>query len=513
MKNKNIIIKILMIAFCGIIISCDDFLDEDPRGILTPENFFLNEEESILALNELNRTVEGAGFNEFLGTDLGVSGRITLAASHLTGSYQFNSGSGPGWGGQYGSIRDANLLLSRIGNSSLPDDVIGRARAQALFFRADKYLFLTTRYGDVPFVVDEVMDIDQLSLLGQTDANVIISSVIEDLDEAISSGFLSTASWGDNDGRPTVWAARMLKAHAHIWLEEWAEARTELIEITTNSPHVLDDDFADKYREGNEIHSEIIFGKVFLANVSNNFNNTARPNLAAESLDARAAFAEVGVTNGSAPFTLRRSFANTFAMNDERRIYTVWDSHTLEDGTPVTFNWIYMPKINRTPTPISDPLLAEEEPRNNSSMPDRIFLLADAYLLLAEAEFMIGGSSAPALSAINTVRERANIPALTTLTLEDIQMERAWELVGEGYWGRKKDLVRWGILDSTILGLPAAEAAAGATAEAIQRAQNEADAFAAVPPNRFTEFPVPSVDLQLSQSVGGGLVQNPLWVD
>ena len=243
-------------------------------------------------------------------------------------------------------------------------------------------------------------------------------------------------------------------------------------------------------------------------------NNTiARPNLAGDPL-GRPAFNEIGITNGSAPVTLRKSFADTYAENDARRRYNVFDSFTLEGDTePTQFAWTYVPRFMRGPVPVSDPLFAVEEARNNGSAPDRIFLLADAYLFLAESEFRIGGSTAAALAAINVVRERADLPALTTLTMADIRIERAWELVGEGYWGRKRDLIRWGILDETVLGLPAAETAAGTTEEAIARAQAEADIIANAPPNRFTQFPVPFNDVQQSAFLGGDLVQNPLWVD
>ena len=512
MKNKYIL-KVLMITFLGINISCSDFLDEDARGLLTPDTFFQNEEEAILALNTLNENVGNANFLFFLGTDLGVSGRITLAAAHRFGAYDFDvTNNRLAWDTQYATIMNANLALASIEKSSLSDDVKGMVTSQALFFRAFQYINLATTYGDVPFIVEELTNIEEVSLYGQTDDTVVIQAMIDDLETAIASGYLSTSTWGDNDGRPTVWAARMLKAHAHIWLEQWDEARTELIEVTTNSPHELNDDYADKYREGNEVHSEIIFGKQYLQDILSSINTTARPNLAGDS-GSRSAFTEVGISNGSAPFTLRKSFANTYDDNDARKIYNVWDSYTLEGTTePIEFAWTYMPKLMRGPVPVSDPLFSEEEATNNSSEPSRIFLLADAYLLLAEADFMLnGGDSQVALDAINAVRLRTTLPLYTSITMEDIRNERAWELVGEGYWGRKRDLIRWGILDETVIGLPAAEAAAGATTEAISRAQDEADIISSAPAGRYTQYPVLQDDVLQSQAIGGALTQNPLW--
>ncbi|MGJ8762170.1 MAG: RagB/SusD family nutrient uptake outer membrane protein [Polaribacter sp.] len=512
MKNKNII-KVLMFAFLGITISCSNFLDEDAKGLLTPETFFKNEAEATLALNKLNEGVSSSDFLFFLGTDVGVSGRVSLAASHKFGAYDFDvSDNRLKWLTQYTIIKDANLALASIEKSDLSDAVKGNVIAQATFFRAFQYINLTTTYGNVPYWRDELTNLEELSLIGQTDATLILQDMIADLDTAIKSGYLSTDSWGNNEGRPTIWAARMLKAYAHVWLKEWTEARTELIEVTTKSPHILNDDYADMYREGNEIHSEIIFGKEYLADVLSNLNTTARPNLAAENSDVKnIAFNDVGMTNGSAPFTLRKSFADTYDNNDKRKLYNVWDNHTV-NGTNYKFAWTYIPKLMRGLVPPSDPLMKEHEAQNNSSAPVRIFLLSDAYLLLAEAEFMIGGSSSAALAAINYKRDvRVGLPDYTSITIQDIRNERAWELCGEGFWGRKRDLIRWGILDATVIGLPAAETAAGATTEAIARAQAEADIISNAPAGRYTEYPVPLVDILQSEAIGGALVQNPLW--
>jgi hypothetical protein len=516
MKNKNII-KVLIIAFLGVFTSCNDFLDEDPKGLLTPETFFQNEAEATLALNKLNEGVASAGFLFSLGTDLVVSGRISLAAAHRFGAYDFDvTDNRLKWLTQYTNIKDANLVLSSIEKSPLSDAVKGNVTAQALFFRAFQYINLVTTYGDVPYWRDELTNLEELSLIGQTDGTLILQDMITDLDNAIKSGTLFTSTWGNNDGRPTVWAARMLKAHAHIWLKQWTEARTELLEVTTNSPHQMNDDYADMYREGNEVHSEIIFGKQYLTDILGTNNTTARPNYVADRA-ARAAFNEIpGLTNGSAAFSLRKSFADSYDDNDARKPYNVWSNHTLaSNGNNIEFAYIHIPKLMRAPVPVSDPLfLVEAEARNNSSAPARIFLLADAYLLLAEVEFMIGGSSAAALAAINYKRNvRVGLPDYTSITIQDIRNERGWELVGEGYWGRKRDLIRWGILDDTVKGLPAAETNAGATAELIKRAQDEADIISGAPANRYTQYPVPLDDLLQSQAVGGALVQNPLWVD
>jgi hypothetical protein len=77
--------------------------------------------------------------------------------------------------------------------------------------------------------------------------------------------------------------------------------------------------------------------------------------------------------------------------------------------------------------------------------------LADAYLLLAEAQLQTG-NRAEALKNINLVRERAAWPGKAAenritdaqLNMEFIMEERERELIGEQH--RWLDLKRWGVL-------------------------------------------------------------------
>ena len=518
MKTKYIFLSIFAAVLFGTT-SCEDFLDEDAKGLLTPETFFQNEDEANLALNGLQNGIGSSGIQGHDGTDVGVAGRVPIAGGWLPSIYQASidaAGFFNPWRDAYNDIKNANLVIAGLERSSLSDEVKGRATAQALFYRANKYLFLAYTYGDVPYWRNELV-IEEVALLGKTDGDVIVSDMIDDLDVAISSGYLPTGRWDESEGRPTVWAVRMLKAYCHIWLEEWAEARTELMEITTNSPHGPDlGPYADMFREGNELHPEIIFGRQFLnTGTSNDIrsrnHNQFHYNNNSENQPTRQAMSQTGVFSRAASMTLRKSFADTYDDNDIRKLYNVWDSHVLEDGTTATFNWIYIPKMMRAGIPVSDPLMQNPEPNNQSSDPIRLFVLSDAYLLLAEAEFMIGGSSPAALAAINKVRGRTGLPNLTTLTTEDIHNERAWELVAEGYWGRKVDLIRWGILEQTVQGVAAAETAAGAYSVAIGYAQAEVDNISMGPVGKFQVFPIPLNEILQSQDIGGALTQNPLW--
>ncbi|CAN0514757.1 unnamed protein product, partial [Scytosiphon promiscuus] len=198
-----------------------------------------------------------------LGTDIGVCGRFAIPGGWQAAVYNYdvdNAAVRNTWSAAYEAIRNANLVISGLEKSSLAEDIKGRAIAQALFYRAIFYFELTTQYGDVVYWRDELV-MEDVVYLGKTDSNVIQQEMIQDLEKAISGGYLPKVKWNENGALPTEWSVRMLKAYYHVWQEEWAEARTELIEVTANSTHHLHDDYADKYRQGNELHDEIVFGR------------------------------------------------------------------------------------------------------------------------------------------------------------------------------------------------------------------------------------------------------------
>jgi hypothetical protein len=74
-----------------------------------------------------------------------------------------------------------------------------------------------------------------------------------------------------------------------------------------------------------------------------------------------------------------------------------------------------------------------------------ILRISDIYLVRAEAQFR-NGNAAAALADINLIRSKRSakgktLPALTSLTLDDILKERGFELYWEGY--RRQDLIRF----------------------------------------------------------------------
>ncbi len=77
----------------------------------------------------------------------------------------------------------------------------------------------------------------------------------------------------------------------------------------------------------------------------------------------------------------------------------------------------------------------------NSPTNKRMIRYADVLLMYAEVEYLLGSTTGPGLDALNQVRQRVDMPAISELTTEAIIHERDVELAYE--WVRWLDLVRW----------------------------------------------------------------------
>jgi hypothetical protein len=312
------------------------------------------------------------------------------------------------------------------------------------------YYHMTNIWGDVAYLRN-VLPLSESASLGRTSAEQIRQDMIADLDDVLTRGLLDDVQ--TNSGRPTRWAALMLKAKLMQWLAtpDWQGILSATTEIINNSPHALLSDYGALWvkADNDPYHTENIWGLDFLRDIPGNINNTTdafNPRLRdepANSADRSALGAALAANgeefNGFGHLVALPEFARDFPQDDLRRPWNVANEYL---GFPLRFS--YLPKHWSL-----DPVAS---PRNNHGDFHMVFRLADTYLMAAEAANELGNDG-EALAYINAVRERAYEPdqplALSGDALRQaIRDERRWELAAEGH--RRYDLVRWGILVETI---------------------------------------------------------------
>jgi hypothetical protein len=456
---KNYLIKIFTIALVLFIgSSCEDFLAEDPRDILSPDHFFNSDVEAKAAVNGLyaplyDGSIYGSyGISRFYvyGTDEIEPSREGGGALSDINNYILSEGRDAGargaWIELYKIIQDANILISRItGNDNLSDAGRDQYLGEALFLRALAYYHLTNMFGNVPYYRDN-LPLEEVQVLGRFDRDQIRDDMTEDLQQAQD---LLPSDYPDSElGRPTKWAAATLMTKIFLIREKWQQARDKAVEIIDNSPHRLLDDYADVFDPNNLFNDENIFQIVFVKDLNPTITTDLfSPRIRDEpknSSDKNALRAALDERNeGFTGYGLaipKCGFVDEFPMDDLRRPMNIVENYLGFD-----LNHPYMPKKWN--------LDQINSPRQNHGEDYVVFRLADVYLMAAEAENELNGP-AGAYQYINKVRERAYDPdqPLSGLSQqgfrEAIYDERKWELAGEGH--RRMDLIRWGILLDVI---------------------------------------------------------------
>ena len=127
-----------------------------------------------------------------------------------------------------------------------------------------------------------------------------------------------------------------------------------------------------------------------------------------------------------------------------------------------------------------------------------VFRYADALLRRAESLVRLGRAN-EALPFVNQVRARAGLPALTSVNLDQILQERAWELAGEGH--RWMDLKRFGKATEIIAGRHGTDRLNRVARTSRSAYMKDGSAYR-------VRFPIRPRDVELSQC---RIVQNPGW--
>ncbi len=193
MKTSYYFLYFLLITCFG----CEGFLEEDPRDIVAPENFFSSEADArqaitgVYAIYKNNSMYGQVGLDAFYdnGADIiepnrpglvNPIGNYTLDEAVADQSEQRMSVSDT-WKDAYKIVLNCNIIIDRVnGNQAITQAAQRDIIAETRFLRGLAYWHITNLWGDAPFYV-EPLNINEIRALGRTDEAVIIQSVLEDL--------------------------------------------------------------------------------------------------------------------------------------------------------------------------------------------------------------------------------------------------------------------------------------------------------------------------------------------
>jgi hypothetical protein len=446
---KNNIIRIFVITLIISGLGCKKQLEEVPKSIISPDQFFTTQDECIQAVNGVYRLLPDL-FDGFINvTEIGADDILQdKNDGNVSQLYEYSPSAQGGaaivWTDGYRTIMDANLVINRLKSAPISDTVKNRLIGEAKFVRGMQYYFLANTFGDVPLWTNE-LDINEISKLPRSPVADVRNQVVSDLKDAASS--LPNRFTGEDVGRANKAAALTLLAKEYLVEEKWAEASAAAESVLQMPEYALMNNYGDNFDLRN--CKESIFEIQFLRDPVLNVNYTVNTQSAnfLPPLDKTGVYA--GVNFGSD--VKAQSYANYYPT---QKFVSLFDSADLRKNSILAYgyNGKQFNRLNENGTPYFGPKFWDLEANNAYSGKNLPFLrLADDYMIVAEAQNELGNTG-PALEAVNMIRERAGLDALSGLSQDtlrqEIMKEDAIEFCGE--FTRKWDLIRWGKLIDAV---------------------------------------------------------------
>lgn len=454
---KKILFYLSTVILSGfLVLSCSEFLEEEPKAVLSTENFFLSESDALSAVSAVYDKLNKRGLTNataWIFADITTPDTSTPSAELDIAVYDnFNLGtSNPylndNWPELYEGIARANYAITNLSEMETIDDALrNRLVNESKFLRGWYYFFLVKAYGGVPLITESININDETQYL-------VPRATVEEVYSQIEADFTAAealpASYSGADvGRVTSGAAKAYLANAYLFQEKWQLAADKAQEVVDSGVYRLMPNFRDA--TWNKNTPESIFEMQSIGgtpgwedeNEGNSVGVWARP----------TCFGGWGLHNGT------QDLYDAFEDGDPRRSYTLLDVGEEYDGQALPAdcldeNTYALLKL------LGDP--AEGTGGDANASQNHVFMrLSEVYLIIAEANAMLNNLS-DAQDALEVVRSRARndtnadagtLPVLSGLTqtalINAIRDERRVELASE--MKRFYDLVRWGIAGEVI---------------------------------------------------------------
>jgi len=482
MKNTFSFIIIVFISLLSFNSCKKSYLDEQVKSIYTPSSLTdeVSFEAAIAGLQEIVRNqYEGdQGIMALLqtGTDVARNGQTTTAMAPYETYTLLNSQDVAAltfWKWGYQVINASNVIIqaAQSGTTSLTSVQATGYVAEAKFYRAYAYNFLSTLFGGVPIVTQPVTTPKVNYTRAPVDS--VINLQISDL--TYSAANLPDANHVVEEGRPNSSAAAQLLAVTYLRANQPALAEAQLTKIISNGVYKLvtgryginatspGDPFSDMFIYGNMRRSQGNTEAIWVIEEAPNVPGGVSPTdqhrrvwvpfyvnvpgmLVADSLGGRG-IGRIRPTNWWT-YNLYSSTGNDMRnsrYNIQRKYYyndpssPKYGQLVVVTGATDTIQNIYAHTTKWNSYNSFDPF-------GTLTYKDRIYMrLGETYLLLAEAQFLQGNTTGAAAD-INILRTRANAPLVqpADITMDFILDERARELIGEE--DRRVTLMRTGTL-------------------------------------------------------------------
>lgn len=302
------------------------------------------------------------------------------------------------WTDAYEAINTSNNVLSALGQLENQQER-ERVKGEALFIRGALYFELVRLFaqpwnaGDpsstpgVPLVLEPTREIDEEDNVTRDNVQAVYDQVEDDLTTARDSLPATNEEFAD------TYAASALLSRVYLMQGRYEEAATAANRVIQSGEYALAETFAGAFNNSEDIPEYIFAIQVTPQDGVNDLN----------------LFYAAEADGGRGDINIQEQHLNRYAADDARADFFYEDPST---GDIRTQKW-------------------QDDEADGANIP--IIRLAEMYLTRAEANLRAGTSiGADPVDDVNEIRERADLPTLRSVRVENVLRQRRLELVFEG---------------------------------------------------------------------------------
>lgn len=222
-------IQILLMSAALMLTSCNDsFLDRMPHDRLTDANFWQTEQHLRSVTNTFTNSLAG---KEWLNkTEIAADSApwaVSTAWRNIGGGYFTSdiSNINSVWYAAYSGIGKTNYFLNNYNRATgVKEEVRERYAAEAYFYRAYNYWILTSFFGDVPLITEE-LNVDSPDVYRGRDKRAdVIDRITKDLEDHYKALPEYIAAGSADFGHVSQTAALALLSRIYLYNERYADA-------------------------------------------------------------------------------------------------------------------------------------------------------------------------------------------------------------------------------------------------------------------------------------------------
>ena len=241
--RRILYIAISFVAVVSLASCNDDFLERPPKDQMTDANFWQNEGHLISVANTFTESLQGKywlNITEIMADSapwaVTAAFRTIGGGNFTTETSQINSL----WVTAFTGIGRVNYFLNNYNRAEkVSKEVRERYAAEAYFYRAYNYWVLTTYFGDVPYITDELSVESPDVYRGRDPRATVIANITSDLEEHYKylPEYIPAAS--AEFGRISQCTALALLSRIYLYNEMYDEAISAAERAMANPYHQL----------------------------------------------------------------------------------------------------------------------------------------------------------------------------------------------------------------------------------------------------------------------------------